>query len=568
MQRAEALLLISKNAPNASAPLFILPPAIFYLSSIPQRFPLIFWTTSVGIYAFLLLLRRICRRIESSALAQFPTHDRQLFLVRLTLYLFTATLIDLGFQLNPGESPWVTYLLFAAWVATIENLTSTYSPRPKFAYWYLGIFSLSTLGYSIIVQSAIVQTFTIVAAAYLVTAFAKIARYHHHFQSFIKLKVSSESDKRNLEELLDILPLNLAWISADKRYIHVNENLASSMKLSKYQFVGQPIGFLQGPKTKFVEQFNAFMNSNDRQVNFEMESQTPSKQTIWWEFLIRRLEGPHRGEVIVLSRDITAEKFKQKQEELERVTKIESARLASLGEMAAGIAHEINNPLSIIIGRAESVRVEFEKPEFNKIVVRDAIEKITATTQRITKIVRSMKNLARDGTQDPFEKHPLIELVENALELSPDWYAKQDSRVSVSIPKNTFVWCRPIQISQVLLNMLQNSFQAISELEERWIHVDATVVDGFARISIEDSGPGIPEEIQRKLMQPFFTTKPPGKGTGLGLSLARQVAKEHQGDFYYDSTGEHTKFVLCLPTKRPQTNTDDGSSGQSEKKPA
>lgn len=108
--------------------------------------------------------------------------------------------------------------------------------------------------------------------------------------------------------------------------------------------------------------------------------------------------------------------------------------------------------------------------------------------------------------------------------------------------------CHPAQISQIILNLLNNSFDAVSVLEEKWVRLVVKENKNDVEIQVTDSGKGIPYEYQSKLTQPFFTTKASGKGTGLGLSISQVIAEAHHGELYLDKESKNTRFIVKLPT--------------------
>ena len=118
------------------------------------------------------------------------------------------------------------------------------------------------------------------------------------------------------------------------------------------------------------------------------------------------------------------------------------------------------------------------------------------------------------------------------------------------------------QISQVLLNLIHNAYDAIEKEKIRWIELCAKETAENIEISVTDSGPGIPEAIRHKILEPFFTTKAVGKGTGLGLSISARLIKSHQGQLFVDATSKNTKFVILLPKTLPASNSpsDDKAS--------
>jgi C4-dicarboxylate-specific signal transduction histidine kinase len=109
---------------------------------------------------------------------------------------------------------------------------------------------------------------------------------------------------------------------------------------------------------------------------------------------------------------------------------------------------------------------------------------------------------------------------------------------------------RPVQLSQVFLNLLNNAFDAIEGAPSPWIRVELYSEDDFIEVSVTDSGPGVAKEIRSRIMEPFFTTKPLGKGTGLGLSVSAGIMKAHHGSLFLDETSPNTRFVVRMPRRQ------------------
>lgn len=235
---------------------------------------------------------------------------------------------------------------------------------------------------------------------------------------------------------------------------------------------------------------------------------------------------------------------------------VASAKLSALGEMAGGVAHEINTPLAIIGLKVEAMQeallVGADEPERVEELLRD-LTVISKTTDRIGKIVNGLRFIARDGATAPVQGVPVETLVSDTLSFCKEKFASRGVDVVLSIAPEASgqeVECRAVEISQVLLNLLNNSFDAVLPLQEKWISIEATITEGEFQIAVADSGGGIPPELRAKIMQPFFTTKGIGKGTGLGLSISRGIIEAHGGAFRLDENSPHTRFVLSLPFPR------------------
>lgn len=256
---------------------------------------------------------------------------------------------------------------------------------------------------------------------------------------------------------------------------------------------------------------------------------------------------------LVINRDISARKRMEAQLEASKEQLVASARLSALGMMAGNIAHEINNPVGIIHALASNLidMVKEEGVAPPEMVERNST-RIRETADRIARIIKSMRQISREGAEDKLFPTRVGKIVEETLEICRERF--RANAVKLLLPghiPDLSVSCREVQIAQVLLNLLQNAFDAVVEQPgERWVRLDVEVRDDSAVISVTDSGPGIPLELRPRIMEPFFTTKPVGKGTGLGLSLSKTIAEEHGGKLEYAEDQGRTRFSLTLPLAR------------------
>lgn len=237
------------------------------------------------------------------------------------------------------------------------------------------------------------------------------------------------------------------------------------------------------------------------------------------------------------------ERLLKEQERLIQVT----SRLASLGEMAAGIAHEINNPLTIINGHIGILRRQLhqqgltENKDINK-----RIDTMDNTVQRIAKIIRGLRTYARESDDGDKEWTTVSSLIDDTLAFCHEKFRAEDVELDVSLESELEVFVRNYQISQVLLNLFNNAVDAVRDCEVRRVEVRAKRVDGGVEISVSDSGPGVPAHLREKIMQPFFTTKEVGQGMGLGLSISQGIVQSHDGKFSLEE-GLPTTFKIWLP---------------------
>ncbi|MCX6119667.1 MAG: PAS domain-containing protein [Proteobacteria bacterium] len=228
--------------------------------------------------------------------------------------------------------------------------------------------------------------------------------------------------------------------------------------------------------------------------------------------------------------------------ERERIKAIRNAKLASLGEMSAGIAHEINNPLTIIYGTVRALPKFVNNPE----QLAAKIEKIQSASERIAKIVSSLRKFSRTSDKSDYKLHSLSDIIKEAIVLTDAKAQSHSTKIEVDCQSECLVLCDEIEMEQVFVNLINNAVDAVNLLSEKWVRLQLNEVGGRVVIRIRDSGPRIGPEIQQKLFQPFFTTKPVGKGTGLGLSIVKGILDEHHATIELVADDPHTCFEICL----------------------
>ena len=226
----------------------------------------------------------------------------------------------------------------------------------------------------------------------------------------------------------------------------------------------------------------------------------------------------------------------------------QSAKMAALGEMAGGIAHEINNPLVILEARAGLLKRLIERGDSDPETMLRAVATIRETVARIARIVKSLKTFARESKEDAPQRVSLQQIVNDSLELCAQRFVQHGIRLEVPTDDlGIELDCRPGEISNVLLNLLSNAFDAASVSEEGWVRVRILDCGDVAELRVEDSGHGVPVVAREKIFEPFFTTKGVDRGTGLGLSISHGLVKAHGGELLLDSGSPFTAFVIRLP---------------------
>lgn len=224
-----------------------------------------------------------------------------------------------------------------------------------------------------------------------------------------------------------------------------------------------------------------------------------------------------------------------------------SSNLVALGEMSAGIAHEINNPLQALTLHTHLIRRLLEKNKMTENVVIEKLESMDKIIFNLARIVKAMKSLSRNIREDSPETFMIQTSVEEALQMTSARFEEHGVEFVFQGPTDVIIHCHSAEFTQVLLNLLNNAFDAIESLDCRWIKITVEPRVDYIEISVSDSGHGVAEEFEPKLMNPFFTTKAPGKGTGLGLSISCSLLQKWGGRLYYDRNSPCTRFVIEMP---------------------
>lgn len=236
---------------------------------------------------------------------------------------------------------------------------------------------------------------------------------------------------------------------------------------------------------------------------------------------------------------------------LEEKAKLQhSIRLAAIGEISGEIAHEINNPLGLIVGYLELSLEELKEKHPDKEILEAKLLKARSAISRITKIIRGLRHYSKNTVDEPMLPIFINEIIDDAAEFCSEKFNYHRVHLKVSNALDFKIQCRPIEISQVLLNIFTNAIDEVSRLdsEDRLIELRTEKMgDKWVKILISNAGPQIDPNIHDRLFEPFFSTKKMGIGTGLGLSISRNIVENHGGRLYYDPKYPLTTFIIELP---------------------
>jgi PAS domain S-box-containing protein len=225
-----------------------------------------------------------------------------------------------------------------------------------------------------------------------------------------------------------------------------------------------------------------------------------------------------------------------------------STRLAGLGQMAGGVAHEINTPLGLINLLSQQLLEQQENGTLDPSNLKKSLTVINETVDRISKIIQGLKMFSRDGSQDSFSKLSVDHVVESSLALCSEKLKSKKIDLQLDMtPQPLYFRGKEVEVSQVFYNLLNNAYDAVESMEKPWIKIESKDLGDLIQLSVSDSGAGIPADIRTRIMEPFFTTKPIGQGTGIGLSVSKGIIEMHGGQLKLDNSADNTCFVMTLP---------------------
>jgi C4-dicarboxylate-specific signal transduction histidine kinase len=237
------------------------------------------------------------------------------------------------------------------------------------------------------------------------------------------------------------------------------------------------------------------------------------------------------------------QELRDKQEQL-----VQAGKLATLGELTTGVAHELNNPLNnigLFVGNAVDL-IELAASDKRQIV-----GELGHAMQQVRKATEIISHLRTFGRAAPASREPisLRHVIDRALSLMKEQLRLREIEVRVDLaPGEPVVLGNFIQLEQVFINLLTNARDAVADSPRKAIHISGSIGAGTAKLAFVDSGHGIPPGLEQRIFDPFFTTKEVGKGTGLGLSIAYGIIKDHGGTISVVSRlGEGATFLIHLP---------------------
>jgi len=409
-------------------------------------------------------------------------------------------------------------------------------------------------------------------------------------RSDIKRKTEEEKSKNSrkfLQKIIDLLPVRIFWKDKDLRYMGCNEILAKDAGKNRPEDLIGKDDFQMGWKEQakiYQDDDRIVIKSGKAKLNFEEPQTTPQGDEIWIKtskMPLTDLDGNLIG-ILGVYEDITERKRAEKDLGLTQAQLVQSEKLASIGQLAAGVAHEVNNPIGFISNNLEMLAVyiddytkilmmydelmttiqqgDVEKSKtvveeiktFSKDInleyiindLRKLFEQTQKGIERVQKIVKDLRTFAREDV-NATDLIKVEEVIDSVLSI-----VYNEIKYKADLKKNytdtPMIKGNPQGLGQVFINLLVNAVQAIDD--KGVVEIKTYVQDRNVCVDIRDTGKGIKSEHLRRIFDPFFTTKPVGQGTGLGLSVSYEIVKKHGGEIKAQSKeGEGATFTVLLP---------------------
>jgi signal transduction histidine kinase len=431
------------------------------------------------------------------------------------------------------------------------------SLAPSFVSGLIYISSLALLPFFIYVTNS---SFTSYILSFLLLANVIYQIFHLYVShkyliESLQNELNAIRQREILQDLMDGFPGLVLVFGKAERYQMVN-NFRDGFY--KKRLLGKEFDAYL-PESEMVAIFRSFLKGTEKYAVHEVKSAEPGANN-WFMLNLSRINSPE--ETVIAYIAPIDELVKAKNDlKIHEARTLYASKLASLGEMAAGIAHEVNNPLTIIEGAANLMKVVLEENPNDKSSLLRAANKIMDTTHRIARIIKSLRMLSGDAEAEPFKNVTIEEIIEPCLEISKSKLEAHNIQLKVNAGNNSVaLFGNEIQLGQVLMNLVANAIDAVKDCPEpRWIEIRYEPTFEWLDILVVDSGNGVSSENVSKIMEPFFTTKDRSQGTGLGLSISKSIVEMHHGTLGMVTEAKHTTFRIRLPRMNPWSNVKKSS---------
>lgn len=366
----------------------------------------------------------------------------------------------------------------------------------------------------------------------------------------ISQRKSQEKNIMDLSDIIDSSPCCLTLINKDGSLLKMNQVGLNLIEANSFEAVNKTNMYdlvKEEDRAAYIAFNKRVCSGKEDSLIFTMKGLQGSERSMETFARPHTLENGENAQ-LAITNDITLRTNAEKELLLKDQALEEAKRLSVLGEFAAGIAHEINNPLSVIYAKSQLLEIQLNNAyhisDEEIQPIKHSINSIIDTIKQTSEIINNLKTFSASADFDNLDYHELNGIVDMALKLSEKRCINAGVQLHVSIDPKIKLLCSSTGLSQVILNLIHNSFDAIENLDNKWIKIESSVTKQSLRIIITDSGNGIDTALAGKILQPFFTTKDPAKGTGLGLSISLNAIHKMKGKLYYNEKAKNTQFII------------------------
>jgi len=536
--------------------------------SVPGLLASIGWSIGAVAVLWMILMQMLRRTVFPAATAALVFPGLVVFAIGNLIYAVVALRGTLQAG-GPLDFTWDAGLLMIAAAAAIapdyaQHLERRASTRPepgittRILALVIGLVGMTGLAIAAILKpkpdaddALIIGVGLAIVAARVVYSLGVDRRYEqvledevaNQTRSLMSSLGATASAERSLRLLMEAVPDAITVV--DRNAYVLDENTAGRALVNASPGDAREtggrrsaLGWLEGTGARIARE-NLAAAFDGELRRFEVRFQRPDGSDSTGQVLLAPVrEGGRIPKVLVLVRDITEQRRTQTQLQ-------QAEKLAAMGQLVSGVAHEINNPAAIISGFAQTLLLDQLPPD-----QRETIQMMYDEATRIGRITSNLLAFARAGSKERTLVE-LNEIVRRTFALRSYHLTTLNTTVNLELDEaNPKAWANGSEVQQLLLNLLINAEQALTTVPGRRVITIRTMVagDDGVELQVADTGPGIPADIQEKIFDPFFTTRPEGTGTGLGLSICYGIAHDHGGRISVHSVPGHgATFTIALP---------------------
>ncbi len=369
-------------------------------------------------------------------------------------------------------------------------------------------------------------------------------------------KKNSESMIKRFEKVINLEFIGYIFVDMDKRIIHINDYFANVHGFTAKELIGETLDiFYNESQLSAANEYFEKLKKSGTIKSYELMHCDKSGREfpMVMSATVMKDESGNPEHIAALALEITGYKELVEENTQMQMMLQNQQKLESIGTLASGVAHEINNPINGIMNYSQLIADNEDKNSENYIFASEIINE----TKRVAEIVNSLLQFSRQG-KTSFSFADISDIISSSMMLIKTLIKHESIDFIVKIQDNLpQIECRSQQIQQVILNLITNSADSLTEKygkvsNKKELYLTAKLIEKnskeYVQISVKDNGIGISRDIKGQVFDPFFTTKPRDRGTGLGLAISYGIINEHGGDIYFESDEENTTiFYVDLP---------------------